>query len=60
MTGASLDTALARMHGLYTENPVNAVRGQHSSPDTDLSITTFVDRVVETYQRRNIWLDLFV
>lgn len=31
-----------------------------ASPDTDLSITTFVDRVIETYQRRNIWLDLFV
>jgi hypothetical protein len=29
-------------------------------PDTDLSITTFVDRVVETYKRRNIWFDLFV
>ncbi|MFI7586030.1 hypothetical protein ACIB24_03015 [Spongisporangium articulatum] len=29
-------------------------------PDVDLSIRTFVDRVVETYQRRNIWFDLFV
>lgn len=30
-----------------------------ASPDTDLSIGTFVDRVVDTYKRRNIWLDLF-
>jgi hypothetical protein len=29
-------------------------------PDTDLSITTFVDRIVETYKRRNIWFDLFI
>ena len=28
-------------------------------PDTDLSITTFVDRIIDTYKRRNIWLDLF-
>lgn len=28
-------------------------------PDVDLSITTFVDRIVETYKRRNIWFDLF-
>lgn len=31
-----------------------------ASPDTDLSITTFVDRVIDTYKRRNIWLDLFI
>ncbi|MCP3014864.1 hypothetical protein NGM33_16150 [Nocardiopsis dassonvillei] len=31
-----------------------------ASPDTDLSIETFVDRVVDTYKRRNIWLDLFI
>jgi hypothetical protein len=29
-------------------------------PDTDLSISTFVDRIVETYKRRNIWFDLFI
>lgn len=29
-------------------------------PDSDLSITTFVDRIVETYKRRNIWFDLFI
>lgn len=28
--------------------------------ETDLSITTFVDRIVETYKRRNIWFDLFI
>lgn len=28
-------------------------------PDTDLSIETFVDRVVDSYKRRNIWFDLF-
>lgn len=32
---------------------------QSAVPDTDLSITTFVDRIVETYKRRNIWFDLF-
>lgn len=31
-----------------------------ASPDTDLSIETFVDRIVDTYTRRNIWLDLFI
>lgn len=31
-----------------------------ASPDTDLSIETFVDRIVDTYKRRNIWLDLFI
>ena len=31
-----------------------------ATPDTDLSIVTFVDRVVDTYKRRNIWFDLFV
>lgn len=31
-----------------------------ASPDTDLSIDTFIDRLVETYKRRNIWLDLFI
>ncbi|EZP26762.1 hypothetical protein [Microbacterium oleivorans] len=30
-----------------------------ASPDTDLSINTFVDRLIDTYKRRNIWLDLF-
>ena len=29
-------------------------------PDTDLSITTFVDRIVDAYKRRNIWFDLFI
>jgi len=29
-------------------------------PDMDLSITTFVDRIVATYKRRNIWFDLFI
>ncbi|MBF4601898.1 hypothetical protein ITJ55_13865 [Frigoribacterium sp. VKM Ac-1396] len=29
-------------------------------PDTDLSIATFVERLVATYKRRNIWLDLFI
>lgn len=29
-------------------------------PDTDLSIATFVDRIVATYKRRNIWFDLFI
>lgn len=29
-------------------------------PDTDLSIGTFVDRLIETYKRRNIWFDLFI
>lgn len=29
-------------------------------PDTDLSIATFVDRIVDTYKRRNIWFDLFI
>lgn len=33
---------------------------QGAVPDTDLSITTFVDRIVETYKRRNIWFDLFI
>ncbi|MDO4026920.1 hypothetical protein QKF57_12515 [Clavibacter michiganensis] len=28
--------------------------------DTDLSIETFVDRLVATYKRRNIWFDLFI
>lgn len=28
-------------------------------PDTDLSLDTFVDRLVDTYKRRNIWFDLF-
>ena len=32
---------------------------QAASPDTDLSIETFVDRLIDTYKRRNIWLDLF-
>jgi len=32
---------------------------RQASPDMDLSIETFVDRVIETYKRRNIWLDLF-
>lgn len=27
--------------------------------DLDLSVTTFVDRMIETFQRRNIWLDIF-
>lgn len=31
-----------------------------SVSDTDLSIETFVDRLVETYKRRNIWFDLFI
>jgi hypothetical protein len=31
-----------------------------ATPDTDMSITTFVDRIVETYKRRNIWFDLFI
>lgn len=29
-------------------------------PDIDLSITTFVDRIVATYKKRNIWFDLFI
>lgn len=29
-------------------------------PDTDLSLETFVDRLVATYKRRNIWFDLFI
>ena len=29
-------------------------------PDADLSITTFVDRIVDSYKRRNIWFDLFI
>ena len=29
-------------------------------PDIDLSITTFVDRIIETYKVRNIWLDVFI
>lgn len=29
-------------------------------PDIDLSITSFADRIVDTYKRRNIWLDLFI
>lgn len=33
---------------------------QSAVPDTDLSIATFVDRIVETYKRRNIWFDLFI
>ena len=33
---------------------------QTAVPDTDLSITTFVDRIVDTYKRRNIWFDLFI
>lgn len=28
-------------------------------PDADLSIGTFVDRIVSSYKRRNIWFDLF-
>lgn len=33
---------------------------QQAVPDSDLSITTFVDRIIETYKRRNIWFDLFI
>lgn len=40
---------------LLRDDVVNA-----ASPDTDLSIETFVDRIVDTYKRRNIWLDLFI
>ncbi|WP_168627366.1 hypothetical protein [Cryobacterium sp. BB307] len=40
---------------LLRDDIVNA-----ASPDTDLSIETFVDRVIDTYKRRNIWLDLFI
>ena len=29
-------------------------------PDIDLSITTFVDRIIDTYKVRNIWLDVFI
>ena len=29
-------------------------------PDTDLSIVTFVDRVISTYKRRIIWFELFI
>lgn len=29
-------------------------------PDFDLSIKTFVDRIVDTYKKRNIWFDLFI
>lgn len=29
-------------------------------PDTDLSLETFVDRLVATYKKRNIWFDLFI
>lgn len=32
---------------------------QAASPGTELSIETFVDRLIDTYKRRNIWLDLF-
>lgn len=28
--------------------------------DVDLSIKTFVERIISTYKRRNIWFDLFV
>ncbi len=27
--------------------------------ELDLSVTTFVDRMIETFKRRNIWLDIF-
>lgn len=40
---------------LLRDDIVNA-----ASPDTDLSIETFVDRIINTYKRRNIWLDLFI
>jgi hypothetical protein len=33
---------------------------QAAVPDVDLSIESFVDRLVATYKRRNIWLDLFI
>lgn len=33
---------------------------QKAVPDTNLSITTLVDRIVKTYKRRNIWFDLFI
>lgn len=29
-------------------------------PEIDLSIETFVDRIVDRYKRRNIWFDLFI
>ena len=46
----------------FDKNPVELREDlvKAAVPDTDLSLATFVDRLVATYKRRNIWFDLFI
>ena len=66
------DRLFRHMTGIYDEfayivvdfeNPGVMLRDdivKKAVADFDMSITTFVDRVVETYNRRNLWFDLFI